>query len=162
MSTNDTVFLWPTGNLGLSSRRIPGSLQEALNRICYDLAHKIVSDGERITKVVRVEVSGAPSDEAAEKVCRAIGNSLPSKPPGMGTTQIGDGSSMPLVTPAGIQMEKIDLHYNDTFALLRGAPQTQHRQNWKTAVSQDSFTIRQLNLGEGSGWILSTDLTEAT
>lgn len=166
MSTNDTVLLLANGKSGVKiSKDTPEALehfQEALNRICYDLAHKIVSDGERITKVVRVEVSGAPSDGAAEKVCRAIGNSLLVK-----TSWYGDDPNWGRLIDAagyaraGIQMEKIDLHYNDSAALLQGVPQTQNRQDWKAVVSADSFTIRiNLNLGDGSGWILSTDLTE--
>ena len=166
MSTNDTVLLLANGKSGVKvSKDTPEALenfQAALNHICYDLAHKIVSDGERITKVVRVEVSGAPSDEAAEKVCRAIGNSLLVKTSWYGNDpnwgRLIDAAGY---AKAGLQMDKIDLHYNNAPALLQGVPQTQHRQEWKAAVSQDSFIIRiNLNLGEGSGWILSADLTE--
>ena len=166
MSTNDTVLVLANGVSGQTiSEDTPEALenfQDALTQVCCDLAHKIVCDGERITKVIRIETSGAPTDEAAEKVCRAIANSLLVKTSWYGSDpnwgRIIDAAGY---ARAGIVMEKIDLSYNDTPALLQGTPQTQNRQIWKDIVSGESFTIRlNLNLGSGSSWVLSTDLTE--
>ena len=166
MSTNDAVLLLANGQSGKQiSPDIPEGLQlfqEALNQICYDLAHKIVSDGERITKVVKIHTTGAPSDLAAEKVCRAVGNSLLVKTSWYGNDpnwgRLMDAAGYARV---GLQMEKIDLHYDETPVLLQGKPQTQNRADWKSIVSGDSFSIHlDLNLGAGKSWILSTDLTE--
>ena len=166
MSTNDTVLLLANGVSGQTlSKDTPEALQDfqdALTQVCFDLAHKIVADGERITKVIRVETTGAPSDEAAEKVCRSIANSLLVKTSWFGNDpnwgRLVDAAGY---ARAGIVMDKIDLYYDDTPALLRGTPQTQNRQTWKSIVSGKSFTIRiNLNLGNGSSWTLSTDLTE--
>ena len=166
MSTNDTVLLLANGTSGKCiSEKTSQDLQlfqEAVGRICLDLAEKIVSDGERITKVVRVEVENAPDDGAAEKVCRSIGNSLLVKTSWYG----GDPNWGRLVHAAGyaqvgLEMDKVDLHYEDVPVLLAGAPQIQNRSSWKTVVDKDHFTIRlNLNLGTGSCAILSADLTE--
>ena len=166
MSTNDTVLVLANGVSGCEISEATAealqTFQDALTQVCFDLAHKIVCDGERITKVVKIETTGAPSDAAAEKVCRAIANSLLVK-----TSWYGSDPNWGRVIDAagyarvGIVMEKIDLYYNDTPSLLQGTPQTQHRQTWKDIVSGESFTIRvNLNLGSGSSWTLSTDLTE--
>ena len=50
--------------------------EQALFEVCDCLAEKIVADGERITKVVEILISGAANDREAENVSRAIGNSL--------------------------------------------------------------------------------------
>lgn len=166
MSTNDTVLLLANGQSGQKVHEAhPESIQlfqEALNHICYDLAHKIVSDGERITKVVKIHTTGAPSDVSAEKVCRAIGNSLLVKTSWYGNDpnwgRLMDAAGYARV---GLRMETIDLFYNETPVLLQGKPQTQNRDAWKSIVSGDSFSIHlNLNLGSGHSWILSTDLTE--
>ena len=166
MSTNDTVLLLANGTSGkLISEKNPRALedfQEAVSLTCLDLAEKVVADGERITKVVRVEVEGAPDDAAAEKVGRNIGNSLLVKSSWYG----GDPNWGRLVHAAGyaqvgVVMDKIDLYYEDVPALPAGTPQLQNRAAWKTVVNKDRFTIRlTLNLGTGSCAILSTDLTE--
>ena len=79
MSTNDTVILLANGESGSSTDEDPvleEAFQEALTLISEILAKKIVSDGEKITKVVTLEVKGCSTSEGAEKVARAIGNSL--------------------------------------------------------------------------------------
>jgi glutamate N-acetyltransferase/amino-acid N-acetyltransferase len=72
-STSDTVAL-------LSSRKVPcPSLQQfeaALEQVCADLAEDIVRNGEGVHHVMRVRVSGAPS----EAVARGIGKSVVNSP----------------------------------------------------------------------------------
>ena len=50
-------------------------LRKHLLSVLEELAYKIVMDAEGGTKVAFIEVSGAKSDEDAEKVARAVGNS---------------------------------------------------------------------------------------
>jgi glutamate N-acetyltransferase/amino-acid N-acetyltransferase len=69
MSTNDTVVLQATGSSGAV---LPRGLLEA---VLLQLAVEIVADGEGATRVGRVEVTGARSDEEADRVARAIANS---------------------------------------------------------------------------------------
>ncbi len=69
MSTNDTVLLQATGESG---EALPPGLLEA---VLLQLAIEVVADGEGSTRVCRVEVEGAASDDEAERVARAIANS---------------------------------------------------------------------------------------
>ncbi len=69
MSTNDTVILQATGAAGIP---LPGGLLEA---VLLQLALEIVADGEGATRVGRVQVEQAASDDEAERVARAIANS---------------------------------------------------------------------------------------
>jgi glutamate N-acetyltransferase/amino-acid N-acetyltransferase len=75
-STNDTVYGLANGASGV----LPGDkdmppLREALENILGQLAYMLVQDGEGATKVLRIAVTGAGTDEDAEKVARAVGHS---------------------------------------------------------------------------------------
>ncbi|MCD8481606.1 MAG: bifunctional ornithine acetyltransferase/N-acetylglutamate synthase [Verrucomicrobia bacterium] len=81
MSTNDTVLLLANGASGIDLGTAPQAdalkvFSAALRFVCGILAEQIVGDGEKITKVVDIRVSGARSRTEAEKAARAIGNSL--------------------------------------------------------------------------------------
>ena len=81
MSTNDTVILMASGvsKVVVDEKADPDLqklFQAALDKICFALAEKIVGDGEKITKVVSVEIQGARTREDAEKIARDTGNSL--------------------------------------------------------------------------------------
>lgn len=69
MSTNDTVLLQASG---LSGKQLPDGLLDA---VLLQLALEVVRDGEGATRVGRIEVSGAETDEEAEMVARRIANS---------------------------------------------------------------------------------------
>jgi glutamate N-acetyltransferase/amino-acid N-acetyltransferase len=69
MSTNDTVLLQATGASGAA---MPKGLLEA---VLLQLALEIVADGEGATRVGRVHVAGAKTNDEAERVARAIANS---------------------------------------------------------------------------------------
>ena len=167
MSTNDTVLVLANGASGCMIESAAHAdyplFVEALKKICYELAFKIVSDGEKITKVVTLEVTGAPSTEAADRVARAIGNSLLVKSSWYGSDpnwgRIIDAAGYARI---GIDIEKVDLHYDTCAALIQGAPQEENDATWKQIVANKHFTIRlNLNLGNYNTTLLSTDLTEA-
>lgn len=69
MSTNDTVLLQASG---ASGRALPEGLLDA---VLLQLALEIVADGEGATRVARVEVTQAATEDEAERVARAIANS---------------------------------------------------------------------------------------
>ncbi len=165
-STNDTVLLLANGASGVALSDYDGELavlfQKALFDVCYSLAAKIVGDGERITKVVRLEVKGARNDADAEKVCRTIGNSLLVKTSWFG----GDPNWGRILHAAGYARvglieEKVDLFYGDIPVVIQGTPKVENKARWKSEVAGKYFTIvLNLNLGNGSFEMLCTDLTE--
>ena len=69
LSTNDAIFLQASGRAG---RELPPGLLDA---VLLQLAIEVVADGEGATRVARVEVAEAASDDEAERVARAIANS---------------------------------------------------------------------------------------
>jgi glutamate N-acetyltransferase/amino-acid N-acetyltransferase len=72
-STNDTVAVFANG----ASKVTPSAkgFGEALAEVLASLAQQIVKDGEGARKFVTIEVRGAPTDRAAEKIARSIANS---------------------------------------------------------------------------------------
>ncbi len=167
MSTNDTVLLFANGHsgtrLGAAGSTLYVAFAQAVEQVCAVLADKIVGDGEKITKVIELTVKGAPTAAAAEKVARAIGNSLLVKTSWYGS----DPNWGRLVDAAGyarigLVEEKLDLHYNDTAALLQGVPQDALIPEWRKIVAEKRFRISlNLNLGSAEYRILTTDLSEA-
>ncbi len=76
-STNDTVLLLASGMSGvrLDNGKQEKSFRDALLRVCFSLAHQIVSDGEGVRHVVELTVEEARSREEARKVAKAISRS---------------------------------------------------------------------------------------
>jgi glutamate N-acetyltransferase/amino-acid N-acetyltransferase len=72
-STNDMIAV-----LANSASRVKPpakSFEAALTKVLESLARQIVADGEGARKLVTINVLGASSDRAAEKIARAIANS---------------------------------------------------------------------------------------
>lgn len=75
-STNDTVLLLASGVSGVKlNDRSSEAFADALNRVCGSLAHQIVDDGEGVTHVVTLHVTGARTPVEAKQVAKAIAHS---------------------------------------------------------------------------------------
>jgi len=72
-STNDTVAVLANGASGVKPPA--QDLERALTRVLESLARQIAADGEGARKLVTIDVEGAPSEQAAETIARAIANS---------------------------------------------------------------------------------------
>lgn len=169
MSTNDTVLLLANGSSGVSvsAADAPAAepFRQAVLKVCDYLADKIVSDGEKITKVVEIFVEGAASEEDAEKVARAIGNSLLVKcswygeDPNWGRLADAAGYS-----GATFDDRQFDIFYGDIPAVSAGEPVHANKAQWKEYVRSRRFTITIcLNTSGGKGRfrLLATDLSES-
>ncbi|HZY63281.1 MAG TPA: bifunctional glutamate N-acetyltransferase/amino-acid acetyltransferase ArgJ [Edaphobacter sp.] len=75
-STNDTVLLLASGASGVKlDEQNREAFANALHLVCGSLAHQIVDDGEGVTHVVTLHITGARSEGEARQVARAIANS---------------------------------------------------------------------------------------
>jgi len=77
-STNDMVLLLSTGASGIKVEEeapLWADFENALFQVCQDLAYRIVSDGEGVTKVIRLSVKGASDYQVARTLARAVLNS---------------------------------------------------------------------------------------
>ncbi len=81
-STNDTALLlasgasrsWGAPPVGAHGRSY-NAFVAALEKVCRKLALAIVSDGEGASRIIEIEVRGAPNDDAAGQVARTIATS---------------------------------------------------------------------------------------
>ena len=166
MSTNDCALFLANGNSGVEvekeSSSIKGLFSQAVDAVCSCLARKCVSDGEKVTKFVKVKIQGAPDHPAAEKVARCIANSLLVK-----TSWFGSDPNWGRVVDAagyarvGLDLNRLDMQYDDVPALIKGEPVQENKGRWKEIVSSKEFCINlDLNLGPGESEIWSNDLSE--
>ena len=72
-STNDTLLVLANGASGVAAtRETVRDAEDLITRVCEQLARDIVADGEGVTKVFAVHVTGAASDDDARRAARTI------------------------------------------------------------------------------------------
>jgi glutamate N-acetyltransferase/amino-acid N-acetyltransferase len=173
MSTNDTVLALSNGLAGndtIRSLQSPAGklFQAALNQVCLVLAQKIVSDGEGVTRVVTIRVSGARTHLDADRAARWVGNSVLVKTSWFG----GDPNWGRIIdalgySPAKIVEEKVDLGYSApgskdiTWSLRRGLPTKVDFATLCACVAPAEFDLHiRLNIGKGAATVYACDLSE--
>jgi glutamate N-acetyltransferase / amino-acid N-acetyltransferase len=171
-STNDTAILLANGESGIDLKTLKATTEKgencavtfgkALDAVCKALASMMVHDGEMITKVVSVEISGAKTAKDAEKVARCIGNSMLVKSAWFG----GDPNWGRIMDAAGyanvgLNDAKLDLSYNDIPVVTKGTPVFKNEPKWRKAVANKEFAVRlNLHMGKTDYTLLANDLTE--
>lgn len=166
MSTNDTVLLFANGKSGITPSESPellAAFSEAVYQVCDDLAEKIVGDGEKVTKLIELIVDGCQTEADAEKVARAVGNSLLVKTSWYGSDpnwgRLADAAGYARV---GLKEELFDIYYNEVPALIKGVPQDANLDQWKEIAARNRFRITlHLNQGDAKYRLLTSDLSEA-
>ncbi len=72
----NTALLLASGAGGVEASPEAASLfQAALNEVCAALAYQIIDDGEGVTHVVTLEITGAPTDADAKTIAKTIATS---------------------------------------------------------------------------------------
>jgi len=170
MSTNDTVLLLANGLAGngkLSAADLK-TFQSALNHVCLALAKMIVSDGEGISRVVTVRVTGAKSFADADAAARAVGNSALVKTSWSG----GDPNWGRIIdalgySPARVVEKKVNIAYSASgsrkkiYSLKLGRPTGTAFGALCKAVEPGEFDLHiNLNLGKSEAVLHAADLTE--
>jgi len=173
MSTNDTVLMLANGMAGnttLKNLQSPDGkrFQAALKLVCRTLARKIVADGEGVTRVVTVRVSGAVSHDDADRAARWVGNSVLVKTSWFG----GDPNWGRIIdalgySPAKIVENKVDIGYSAagggdiTWSLRRGLPTNVDFSTLCACVAPAEFDLHiRLNIGRGTATVYACDLSE--
>jgi glutamate N-acetyltransferase/amino-acid N-acetyltransferase len=159
-STNDTVIVLASGRAGVVDE---AELQMAITAACTDLAEQMAGDAEGATKVVRLQVVGAASDEEAAAGARKVAESQLCKCSWYGQDPYW-GRLVSELGSAGIAFDPdaVSVAYGGTVVAAGGI-----------AVEHDQAAVREhmagrhldivcdLGLGEGTGSILTNDLTHA-
>jgi glutamate N-acetyltransferase/amino-acid N-acetyltransferase len=161
-STNDAVILLSSGAAAVE--RTPATDEAfvlALRKVCSDLSHQIVVDGEGATLVAEINVSGAVNAAEARAIAQRIATSplvktaLFGHDANWGRVLMAAGSAPFNGGYAHLDPSLVSLSYNGTPVLVGGAP-----QNVEPNVDGAVCTIDlDLGLGSGSAAYLTSDLS---
>lgn len=165
MSTNDTVLVLANGAAG-NEPIAAGSAEEkvfrkALSEVMLKLAKAIVSDGERVTKFVEVQVRGAATWLDARKVAEAVAKSSLCKCSWNG----GDANWGRIMDAIGysrarVREELIDIYFGGVAATRGGMASSTPLEELRKVVENPSFSIRiDLHLGDADYTVYTSDLS---
>jgi glutamate N-acetyltransferase/amino-acid N-acetyltransferase len=165
-STNDMVLCLANGQAGnptlRNGTRAMATFQRLLDQTCQDLAMKIVQDGEGVTKVVRLAISGAHTDADAKQIANTIGTSVLVK-----TALFGEDANWGRIIAAlgragvAIEPEHIALAFDGVAIVKRGVPLGPAAQRRiDRIVRRKTFTITvTVGCGPGRASLWITDLS---
>ncbi|MBI3616003.1 MAG: bifunctional glutamate N-acetyltransferase/amino-acid acetyltransferase ArgJ [Candidatus Omnitrophica bacterium] len=165
-STNDMLLILANGASGSPTIRKGSSLfppfLAAVDQVCRYLAHEIVRDGEGVTRLMTVRVTGAANRQEADRVARAVANSVlvktmvAGRDPNWGRVAAAVGASGVPVIP-----HRLTIHLGKIVVFHRGEPTRLPRERLLEQVDHPQVEIG-IDLGSGRARteILSGDLTE--
>jgi glutamate N-acetyltransferase / amino-acid N-acetyltransferase len=161
-STNDAVILLANGASGIE--RTPATelaFAGALRKVCRGLAEQIVADGEGVTVLAEIAVTGAADDRQAKAIAQRIATSalvktaLFGRDANWGRVLMAAGSAPYNGGYAEVDVERMTLSYNGSVVLERGTP-----LGVEPDVSGPTCTIGlDLGLGPGTASYLTSDLS---
>lgn len=162
-STNDMVLLMASGASGLRPEgRDEALFAQVLDDLCMDLAVQVVRDGEGATKLVKIVVQGAKSNEDALKAADTVANS-----PLVKTALFGEDANWGRLamavgrSGADLDPDRITLRFDDALLVQDGVWLGSEAEAKAAAImKQKEFTILiDLGIGEGSDFMLTCDFS---
>ena len=161
-STNDTILLLASGASGVTVGANNPAFASALTEVCASLAHQVVADGEGLSHIVELRISGAASDADALRVAKAIAHSPLVKTawagcdPNWGRLAAAIGYS-----GAEIDPDRFDIDFGELPICRDGGRAPGFDEAAAHAyISQREFSISiELHQGSGSCVFWTTDLT---
>jgi glutamate N-acetyltransferase / amino-acid N-acetyltransferase len=163
-STNDTMLVLANGaaNFQPSDQELK-KIEDALTAVMEDLARQIVRDGEGARKLITIDVSGATNEDAAERIARAIANSLLVKTAIAGSDP-NWGRILSAAGNAGLALDpsKVDIDLQDVPVCRAGLAADFSEAELKKKLDETECRMRVVLHGRGTGsarfW--TCDLTE--
>jgi glutamate N-acetyltransferase/amino-acid N-acetyltransferase len=169
-STSDTVLVFATG--ASKSRGAPAitsasspegrAFAAALHDLMHELALLVVKDGEGLTKLIKIEVTGAESDAAARRIGFSVANSPLVKTAVAG----GDpnwGRVVMAVGKAGeaADRDRLSIAYGDMQVAKNGERAPTYDEKAVAAYMQGREIAMRIDLGLGKGraTVWTCDLT---
>ena len=163
-STNDMALLMANGVSGatLDTEKRQAVFQAALDDVLGQLARWLVRDGEGVTKVVEVRVTGAASPEDAYRVAYTIAHSNLFK-----TACFGEdanwGRILAAAGRAGVALNpaRVDIYFDDVQMVKDGVGCGPAAEAAATRVlKQAEFVVRiELNMGSAADSVLTCDFS---
>ncbi|HEX6061227.1 MAG TPA: bifunctional glutamate N-acetyltransferase/amino-acid acetyltransferase ArgJ [Candidatus Limnocylindria bacterium] len=161
-STNDTLLVLANGASGVRVGTLDGpAFLDALTAVCLDLARAIVADGEGVTKVFEVQVTGAASESDARLAARTVTTSnlvktaVHGADPNWGRILAAAGRS-----GAKVDAGKASIHIGGVAVFEHGAPRPFDAATVRTVFERPDIAIAiDLGLGDAKARAWGTDLS---
>ena len=157
-STNDTVLVLASGQSGIEVTA--EALTEAMEQVCASLASMMAADAEGATKVARVVVQGAASDEEAHRAARKVAESSLVKCSLNGADPYW-GRVLSELGSAGIAFDpdRVSIAYGGVVVCRHGVGAEHDADALAAHMASGSIElVSDLGLGAGKGAVLTTDL----
>jgi glutamate N-acetyltransferase / amino-acid N-acetyltransferase len=159
-STSDTVVLMANG---LAGKVRLGQFEKGLLQVCEYLTKEIARNGEGVTKLITVDVSGAKNSAQARHVAKSVVNSPLVKTavygcdPNWGRVIMAVGKTFdPAVDPA-----KVTINFGGTNVFKKGSPVDSDLDALRQYLGQPEVTIGvNLGIGKAGARVWGCDLTE--
>ena len=163
-STNDTLVLLANGASGVKPEaRELALVEEKIAGVMEKLAQAIARDGEGAKKFVTIVVSGAPSNEAAARIGRAVANS-PLVKTAIAGSDPNWGRILSAAGNAGVAFEpaKTDIWMQGVQVCRGGlaAPFSEEELKGKLDAGECEIKIAFRGKGKGEARFWTCDLTE--
>ncbi len=169
-STSDSLLVFATGKaadkgvlpiISLSDKRIE-EFSKTLKSVMFDLAMQVVKDGEGISKLMKISVSGAKSDKSAKKIAFSIGNS-PLVKTAIAGQDANWGRIVMAVGKAGepADRDRLSISFGDILVAKNGEVAPDYSEE-KAAnyMKNDEIEIKvDVGVGSGKATIYASDLT---
>lgn len=155
-STNDTVLLMASGASGVQPEA--AVFDEAVRRVCADLAEQLMRDAEGAAHDIRIEVTGAATEDDAVEVGRAVARSALLKcaifgeDPNWGRVLAAAGT-----TGAAFAPHAVDVSFNEVQVCRGGAPGQD--RSLVRFEGRDVRILVDLHEGAARAVVLTNDLT---
>jgi len=163
-STNDTLVLLANGASGVRpDAKEFAKLEEAITGVMEQLAQAIARDGEGARRFVTITVSGAPNNDGAARMARAIANSplvktaIAGADPNWGRVLSAAGNAGVAFDPA-----RTDIHMQGVLVCRGGlaAPFSEAELKRKLDAPECEINVSIRGKGIGAARFWTCDLTE--
>ncbi len=165
MSTNDTVLCLANGEAQNPTIQKVGKdywmFREALEEVMRYIAHEMVTDGEGVTHVCRLRLSGAKKPTDAERAARQIANSMLFKTMLAGSNP-NWGRIAAAVGASGVDFKPTDLSiwFGDAEVVHQGKLRALNLPKARRILQKKEYTIDVvIGKGRGRAEFITSDLT---
>lgn len=165
MSTNDTCFIMASGEaLNPTITKVDEDywmFRDVLEEVCRIMAYEMVKDGEGVTHICTLRVTGAKNPTEAEKAARQIANSMLFKTMLAGA-DANWGRICAAVGASGVQFDPNHLHisFGNAVVVHHGKLRVLNLPKARRILQRKEYTI-DVNIGKGRGraQFVTSDLT---
>jgi len=163
-STNDTMILMANGcsGVGIDPNEL-AAFETGVSEVMETLARMIAKDGEGARKLVTIDVTGAPSDNAAATIARGIANS-PLVKTAIAGSDPNWGRIISAAGNAGVAFDprKVDIRLQDVLVCRGGlaAPFSEDDLKKKLDLAECAIQFQMRGSGKGRARFWTCDFTE--